>query len=322
MNKLIKIYRSLPRHNNNHPSAVTIGNFDGVHIGHQQLIKKVVQTSNKYNLVPTVLSFNPHPKAYFAMKSKTSNQAPRQISSLRDKIQALTKYGIRQVVLLPFNHHLAHMPANIFVQQLLVSGLNTKELFVGRDFKFGHKREGDIQLLEKLSTSMSFGLNVTDDIISSDGLRVSSSYIRTSLSSGNIELANSMLGRPYQLSGHVLHGRKLGRTIGVPTLNIKAPEKCALRLGVYTVMVYGLNNSPIPGVASIGVRPTVEKQGNMLLEVHLLNTNVQAYGKLVCVEFLSFIREELKFPNLTTMKAAIEQDMRQANDYFVTHGLQ
>ncbi|HUH61130.1 MAG TPA: bifunctional riboflavin kinase/FAD synthetase [Candidimonas sp.] len=321
MNSLPRIYRTLPRFDTQRPSAVTIGNFDGVHRGHQAILARVREQAQQGGLAATVMTFEPHPRAYFARRGQRPELIPTQISSLRDKIAALMRQQPTQVVLERFNQSLADMSAEAFIEQLLVKGLNTRWLLVGEDFRYGHKRSGDVDLLRRAGRQYGFEVETVADVADEHGHRISSSEVRTALAVGNLARAEHLLGDRYRISGHVIHGQKLGRSIGYPTLNLRVPARCAARSGVYVVRAHGLALDPLRGVASLGVRPTVSHGGRLLLETHLLDSNVNAYGKLTCIEFLDYLREEEKFPDLPTMIAAIDQDAQSARDYFALHGL-
>ncbi len=300
---------------------MTIGNFDGVHRGHQAILARVRQTALERGLATTIMTFDPHPRAYFARRGQRPELIPTQISSLRDKVQSLTQHQVSQVVLKRFNQSLADMSAEDFIEHLLVRGLNTRWLLVGEDFRYGHKRSGDIDLLRRAGKEYGFDVETIADVADEHGHRISSSEVRTALAVGNLSRAEHLLGHSYRISGHVIHGQKLGRTIGYPTLNVRVPLQCAARSGVYVVRAHGLAPEPINGVASLGVRPTISHGGRLMLEVHLLNCALNAYGKLTCIEFLEYLRDEEKFPDLPTMIAAIDNDVQSARDYFALHGL-
>ncbi|NYT86676.1 bifunctional riboflavin kinase/FAD synthetase [Pollutimonas harenae] len=315
------IYRTLPRHDSQQASAVTIGNFDGVHRGHQAILARVREQAIERGLAATVMTFDPHPRTYFALRGQRPELVPTQISGLRDKLTALSAHGLDQIILERFNQALADMSAEDFIRQLLVQGLNTRWLLVGEDFRYGHKRSGDIELLRHAGQQYGFEVETIADVADEHGHRISSSELRTALAVGQLERAEHLLGHSYRLSGHVIHGQKLGRSIGYPTLNVKVPSQCALRSGVYVVRAHGLGPQPINGVASLGVRPTISHNGRLMLEVHLLDCQIDAYGKLTCVEFLEYLRDEEKFPDLPTMIAAIDNDVQCARDHFALHGL-
>lgn len=321
MKPVLKIYRNLPRFNSAAASAVTIGNFDGVHKGHQAILSHLKLHADKNNLIPTVMTFTPHPRAYFAKLFNNPEIIPKQINSLRDKLLLLNRFGIEQIIIQRFNHDLAAMDAGDFIHNLLVKGLNTRWLLVGEDFRYGHKRAGDINLLRSMGKEFNFEVTTIRDINDQQNHRISSSSLRESLNIGNLATSKELLGDNYRISGHVLHGLKLGRKLGFPTLNIRVPNNCALKTGIYIVKVRGLENKIMPAVASLGIRPTVTTDGQLLLEVHILDQSVDAYGKIVCVEFLEFLRNEETFPDLTILSAAIQKDAQDARNYFITHGL-
>lgn len=321
MKPSFKIYRHLPRHDSQSASAVTIGNFDGVHRGHQAILRRVVHEAAERSFVPTVMTFQPHPRAFFAQRGQRPELIPTQISSLRDKAWALCRLHIQQLVLQRFNQQLADMPAEAFIEDLLVRGLGTRWLLVGEDFRYGHKRMGDVDLLRRAGLRHGFDVDTISDVVDDHGYRISSSEVRTALAVGNLDRAERLLGHTYRISGHVIHGQKLGRTLGYPTLNIRVPTLCAAHSGVYVVRAHGLADQPLNGVASLGVRPTVTDTGRIMLEVHLLDRHVDAYGKLTQIEFLKHLRDEEKFPDLPAMIAAIDNDAQSARDYFALHGL-
>lgn len=318
---LVRIYRRLPPAGRPAPAAVTIGNFDGVHLGHQAILSQLRTHAQLHGLLPTVMTFTPHPRAFFARRGQRPELVPTQISSLRDKITALAEHGMQQIVLMRFTRSLADMSAEDFVRRLLLQGLDTRYLLVGEDFRFGHKRSGDIGLLRSMGARHGFSVQTIADVPDTQGRRISSSALRTALAVGDLATGRQLLGRPYRISGHVIHGRKLGRTLGFPTMNMRVPPHCAARSGIYVVRVHGLGPQALPAVASLGVRPTVASDGVLLLETHILDRQVQAYGKLVCVEFLEFLRDEESFPDLTTLTAAIHKDVQGARDHFASHGL-
>lgn len=300
---------------------MTIGNFDGVHLGHQAILDRVRSYADGQGLMPTVMTFHPHPRAFFAARSGRPELAPAQISTLRDKLQQIERHGIQQVVLARFDTQLSSMAPDDFIRRLLVEGLNTRWLLVGEDFRYGHKRSGDIDLLRRRGRDYGFEVETIADVGGADGKRISSSELRLALAAGDLEGASALLGYPYSITARVGHGQKLGRSIGYPTTNQKVPEACALRNGVYVVRVHGLTPQPLAGVASLGVRPTVAQQGRRVLETHLLDCSIDAYGKLGTVEFVRFLRDEEKFPDLPTLVAAIDDDARRARDHFAFHGL-
>ncbi len=302
-------------------SALTIGNFDGVHLGHQQLLSHVVHTASSKGLVPSVMTFVPHPREYFALREQRPELAPTRISTLRDKVRSLSCCGIRHIHIRRFDQAFAQQTPEQFIEDILVRQLAVKWLYVGEDFRFGSKRRGDIALLRVAGARFGFEVETLRDVLDPNGVRYSSSELRHALAYADIERASEFLGHPYQISGHVVHGRKLGRTIGFPTLNVRVMPRCALRSGIYVVRVEGLETGPLAAIASLGVRPTVEEDGQVLLEVHILDKNVSAYGKLITISFLHAVRDEEKFPDLQTLTDAIRHDADVARNYFAVHGL-
>ena len=320
--KPIRLIRHLPTSPPLAPSAITIGNLDGVHAGHQHMLEQVRQASLRLALCPTVMTFYPHPKVYFAQQLQRPELIPGQINGLRDKFTLLAESGMEQIALLKFDTQMAQMSADEFIEQLLVKQLNMRWLLVGADFRFGHRRGGDVALLEQAAKRLGFELQVLKDVTDESGARISSSAVRTALQDGDMESVKQLMGRPYRVSGHVIHGKKLGRTLGFPTLNVRVSPRTAARFGIYVVRVHGLGPGPLPGIASLGLRPTTDESVDVLLETHLLNTSLNAYGKLVCIEILQHVRDEEKFPDLSTLTIAMQKDRQQAIDYFAHHGLQ
>jgi len=192
---------------------------------------------------------------------------------------------------------------------------------VGEDFRFGRQRSGDVALLKQMGPQYGLEVHTLSEVKDQQGHRVSSSAVRAALATGDLTQAQSLLGRPYSMTGHVVHGKKLGRTLNMPTLNMRVTPRCAARSGIYVVQVHGLGPQALPGVASLGVRPTVEDDGRILLETHLFDVNINAYGKLICVELLKHLRDEEKFPDLPTLTAAMHADAQHARAYFSPHGL-
>lgn len=310
----MKVIRGIPPVANWTPCALTIGNFDGVHRGHQALLKKLVTTAKAQNLQSCVMTFEPHPIEYFAPE-----KAPSRILSLRDKLEALAKVGIDQVLVVHFNQHFASLSPEEFVKTILVQGLQVKSILIGDDFHYGAKRAGNFSSLQEAGKAGGFSVERMDTLMESNE-RISSSAIRTALEQGDLEQARQFLGRPYMLSGHVLHGQKLGRSLGFPTLNISLANKLHRRKpaaqGIFIAQVHGLSDNPLPAVASLGQRPTVDDSGRYLLEVHIFNFNQSVYGKLVQIELIEKIRDEKKYNDLEALQNAIWQDALAAKNYF------
>lgn len=310
----MKVFRGLPNDRARAPCALTIGNFDGVHRGHQALLSQVRGAAARLGLEAAVMTFEPHPREYFAMRSGDLSRAPARIANLRDKLGDLAKAGIDRVIVEHFNEHFAAMPPQQFIERVLVDGLHVKWLMVGDDFRFGAKRAGDIAMLAQAGREYGFQVETLPTVLLGEQ-RISSSAVRAALAEGDFARTQELLGHPYTMSGHVIHGQKLGRTLGFPTLNLRVVHRPALA-GIFVVQVHGLADQPLPAVASLGVRPTVEDAGRMLLEVHVFDYDQASYGKLVRVEFLAKLRDEEKYVDLPTLTEAIDRDAIQARAFF------
>ncbi len=311
----MKVFRGLPNAASRAPCALTIGNFDGVHRGHQALLARVRDAAKALGVEAAVMTFEPHPREFFAHLRGNPSQAPTRIANLRDKLQALSDAGIDRVIVEHFNAHFASMSPQDFVEKILVQGLHVRWLMVGEDFRFGAKRAGDIAFLKEAGGKHGFRVEAMPEV-KNNGTRISSSAVRAALAEGDFAHVAQLLGHPYAISGHVVHGKKLGRSIGFPTLNLRIAHKHPALSGIFVVRVHGLADRPLPGVASLGVRPTVEDAGRVLLETHLFDYDQPCYGKLVRVEFLQKLRDEEKYPDLPTLTAAIQRDADQARAWF------
>ena len=289
--------------------ALTIGNFDGVHRGHRALIERVTAKARELKLVSCVLTFEPHPREFFDPKA-----APARLTRLRDKLELIEAAGVERVHLARFDRRFASLAAERFVEDVLVNGLATRWLLVGRDFRFGARRAGDFASLAAAGERHGFEVESMADVLF-EGTRVSSSAVRAALAAGNLEAGERLLGHPYTISGRVAHGAKLGRTLGFPTANIVLRRPPPLS-GIFVVEVDRLG----PGVASIGRRPTVNPVPLPLLEVHLFDWERDLYGEHLRVRFLKKLRDEQKYDGLDALREAIARDARQARDYFVNHG--
>lgn len=310
----MKVFRGLPNDRARAPCALTIGNFDGVHLGHQALLARVRASAAALDLEAAVMTFEPHPREFFAERAGDLSKAPKRIANLRDKLQSLSDAGIDRVIVEHFNAHFASMSPAEFTERVLVQGLHVKWLMVGDDFCYGARRAGNVASLVEAGNALGFQVE-TLPTVTQGTQRVSSSAVRAALADGDFTLARQLLGHNYAMSGHVIHGAKLGRTLGYPTLNLRVAHRPAL-MGVFVVQVHGLGDKPLPAVASLGIRPTVEDGGRVLLEVHIFDYNQSCYGKLVQVEFLEKIRDEEKFVDLPTLTAAIDRDAAHARAYF------
>jgi len=293
-------------------SVVTLGNFDGVHLGHRVLLKRATQHSVKSALTPAVVSFYPHPSRVF-----NSSLAPFQIISLRQKVRELSSVGIELLYLIRFSQGYAKTTAESFIEDVLVESLGCKVLVVGEDAAIGHQRRGDIRYLREKLPDYGIELEVVG-FEQFDSVRVSSAEIRSALGAGEIERVNKLLGRSYDLSGRVVQGQQRGRTIGFPTANISLKPSIMLpKRGVYIseVLLSG-GNSYLPAVTNIGIRPTVSGE-HATVETHLLELdNRNLYGQRISVRLLKYIREEIKFGNLSELTDQIELDCASAREFF------
>jgi riboflavin kinase/FMN adenylyltransferase len=311
----MKVFRGLPNAESRAPCALTIGNFDGVHRGHQALLAQVREAATRLNLDAAVMTFEPHPREFFAQLAGTPEKAPQRIANLRDKLQSLSNAGVDRVIVEHFNANFAALSPQDFIEKILIQGLHVRWLLVGEDFCFGSRRAGNIQTL--IDAGKQYGFEVhTMPNVNNDGVRISSSAIRAALAKADFPHARQLLGHSYAISGHVVHGKKLGRTIGFPTLNMRVSHKHPALSGIFIVQVHGLGDRPLPAVASLGVRPTVDDSGRVLLETHIFDYSGDCYGKLLRVEFLKKLRDEEKYVDLPTLTAAIERDAQQARAWF------
>jgi len=311
MQKIIRGFYNLPSSVDDRfgGCVATIGNFDGVHLGHQAVLNQLAMKGDALGLPVVVVIFEPQPNEFFS-----PDNAPARLSRFREKIEALRSYAIQQLCVLRFNHKLAQMTAEEFIQQLLVTGLNVRYLVVGDDFKFGKNRQGNFALLQKTGRELGFQV-VNMHTFSIENRRVSSTQIRQALEAGDLILAEKLLGHPYRMSGRVAHGDKRGRTMGFPTANIHLHRRKVPLSGVYAVQLFGVEGEPVQGVANVGIRPTVGAE-RALLEVHLFDFNRDIYGEHVQVHFLRKLRDEQKFESLDALIVQIDLDCQQARLFF------
>lgn len=304
--------------------ALTIGNFDGVHRGHQAMLALLKNEAQHRGVPSCVMSFEPHPRDYFAGVARKPELAPARIATLRDKLTELARCGIDQCVVLPFNAALASQPAESFIEDVLLKGLGVKYVLVGDDFRFGAKRVGDYAMLDAAGDRLGFDVARMNSYEVSN-TRVSSSAVREALAQGQMTRVASLLGRPYSISGHVVHGRKLGRDLGFRTLNLRFSHWKPAASGIFAVQVFGLADQPIPGVANLGIRPSLDPAdingGRVLLETHCLEWPASlgpegAYGKIIRVELLHKLHDELKYDSLDSLKTGIAKDCDEARAFF------
>ena len=290
--------------------AVTIGNFDGLHLGHQAMLARLQDVARTRGLPSCVLSFEPHPREFFAPE-----QAPARLSSLREKAECLQQLGIDRLHVFRFDRAFSALTAEAFIEQVLGRTLQARYVLVGDDFRYGAKRAGDFALLESLGQPLGFDAEFLPTVEIA-GERASSTAVRNALAAGELEHATRLLGRPYSISGRVVHGDKLGRDIGFPTANIQLRHNRPPLMGIFAVELYGLNGTPLAGVASLGKRPTVKSPDAVpVLEVHLFDFNADIYGRRVRVSFLHKLRDEEKYPDLDSLVAQIKRDVDNAKHY-------
>ena len=305
----MELIRGLHNLKHRHRGCVaTIGNFDGVHLGHRAVFEALLARGRAADLPAVVITFEPQPQEFFR-----PDQAPARLTRLREKLQALGDCGIDRVLLLEFHRPLAEMGASEFIAQVLIDGLAIRHLYVGDDFRFGKDRTGGFETLRQAGCAQGFGVESLMTVAHTD-VRISSTRIREALATGNLAEAAACLGRPYRICGRVAHGDKRGRTIGFPTLNVDLHRRVSPLRGVYAVRVGGLEARPLAGVANIGTRPTVTSDPRYLLEVHLFDFQRQVYGAHVEVEFVRHIRDEKKFDSFEQLRRQIQLDAANARD--------
>jgi riboflavin kinase/FMN adenylyltransferase len=307
----MQVIRGLHNLNARHRYCVaTIGNFDGVHLGHQQVFRQLTEKAATLAMPSTAVIFEPQPMEYFA-----SDRAPSRLTRLGEKLQVIRESGINRTLVIKFTRELAQMSAEDFIHRLLIEGLDIRYLLVGDDFRFGKDRAGNFDLLKENGEKYGFEVHSMNSFLV-DGERVSSTRIRRHLERGEMKAAARLLGRDYRICGRVAHGDKRGRTIGFPTLNIDLHRRVSPLHGVFAVRVHGIEDQALPGVANIGTRPTVRGDLRYLLEVHLFDFDRTIYGQRLQVEFCKHLREEKRFDTFELLRQQIERDSQQARDHF------
>jgi riboflavin kinase/FMN adenylyltransferase len=303
--------------------ALTIGNFDGVHRGHQAMLALLTSEARHRGLPSCVMTFEPHPRDHFAQKLGKPELAPARVATLRDKLAELERCGVDHALVVRFDDRFASMSPQDFVQDVLVRGLKARYVLVGDDFNFGARRAGNYAMLDAAGAVVGFDVArmMSYEV---HGLRVSSSAVRDALAVGDMPRVESLLGRHYSISGHVVRGRKLGRELGFRTLNLRFAHARPAANGIFAVRLHGLAGHALPGVASLGVRPTVEDAGRVLLEVHLSEWPAElgtegGYGRLVSVDLLHRLHEERKYGSLDVLQQAIAQDTDDARVWLASH---
>jgi riboflavin kinase/FMN adenylyltransferase len=303
------ILRHPPRHASA-AVALTIGNFDGLHLGHRAMLDRLREAARRRGVPACVMTFEPHPREFFA-----PDQAPTRLTSLREKLEALAALGVDRTLVCRFDYDFARVAADAFVERYLVQGLAARWVLVGDDFRFGARRQGDAELLAGMGRAHGFEVERMGSVMV-DGVRVSSTAVRERLAAGDLSGAGRLLGHHYAISGRVVRGDGIGRTLGFPTANVRMRHNRPPLAGIFVVELLGVGDRPLPGVASLGVRPTVSNSGRAVLEVHLLGFAGDLYGRHVSVRFLHKLRDEEKYPGLDALSAAIARDVEHAQAFF------
>jgi riboflavin kinase/FMN adenylyltransferase len=320
----MQIFRGFHHPNIAPACALTIGNFDGVHRGHQAMLALLNSEARHRGVPSCVMTFEPHPRDYFAAVTQKPELAPARIATLRDKLTELERCGADQCVVLPFDARLSSLSPQAFIDEVLLRGVGARYVLVGDDFRFGAKRAGDYATLDAAGQAQGFDVARMNSY-EVHGLRVSSSEVRLALNQGRMLDAARLLGRPYCISGHVVHGRKLGRTLGFRTINLRFSHWKPAASGIFAVLVHGLAVQPLNGVANLGIRPSLDPSdvngGRVLLETHCLDWPAAlgdegAYGKIIRVELLHKLHDELKYDGLDALTQGIERDCDDARSYF------
>lgn len=291
--------------------AATIGNFDGVHLGHQAIIRQLRSAADANKLPAVAVIFEPHPQEFLLPE-----QAPARLMRLREKLVCLKQSAIDRVICLRFDQALASLPAEDFIRDILLEKLGIEHLIVGDDFRFGNKRQGDIATLSGFSKTSGFTLECTAACMI-EGRRVSSSWVREALAAGDMKQTEKLLGRPYAISGRIVHGDKRGRELGYPTINVDLRRLRSPVSGIFAARVQGLDTKPLPAAVSIGTRPMFGG-GSVLLEAHLLDFDREVYGRYVRVELLKQLRNEQKFVNMAALQEQMERDVAAVKKFFST----
>jgi len=320
----MRIYRGFHHPQLAQACALTIGNFDGVHRGHQAMLALLKNEARHRGVPSCVMTFEPHPRDFFAAHLHKPDIAPARIATLRDKLLELSECGVDQCIVLPFNQAFAAQSPQDFIDHVLVRGLGVKYILVGDDFRFGSQRTGDYAMLDAAGAAHGFDVARMNSY-EVRGLRVSSSAVREALHRGRMQEVAHLLGRPYAISGHVVHGRKLGRELNCRTLNLRFTHWKPAASGIFVVQVHGLTDQPLPGVANLGIRPSLDPNdvngGRVLLETHCLDWPASlgldgGYGKLIRVELLHKLHDELKYDGLEALQQGIAQDCMDARQWF------
>lgn len=292
------------------PIALTIGNFDGLHLGHQAMLRELAAASARLKVAPCVMTFEPHPREFFA-----PDKAPARLTTLREKLSRLAAQGVERAYVMRFNYGFAQVTAQDFIERVLVRGLGVRWLQVGDDFRFGARRTGDLNLLRQAAPQFGFDVEAMPTVML-DGERVSSTAVREALAGGKLKRASMLLGRPYSISGRVVRGDGIGRKLGFPTANVQMKHNRPPLTGIFAVELHGAGGQALRGAASLGVRPTVTQKGVPVLEVNAFDYDGDLYGRHVRVDFLHKLRDEEKYADLATLTRQIALDVEHARAFF------
>jgi len=305
----MRVTRGIPAATGN-PAALTIGNFDGVHLGHQAMLAELKRAADRLGVPACVLTFEPHPREFFA-----PDKAPTRLTSMREKLELLAAFGVERTHICRFNYRFAQTTAEDFIEQIVVRGLGARWVQVGDDFRFGARRAGSVVMLKQAAPHYGFEVAALSSVLL-DGERVSSTALRQALAAGELDRARRLAGRPYSITGRVVRGDGLGRKLGFPTANVQMKHNRPPLTGIFAVELRGAGREPVPGAASLGVRPTVKQNGAPVLEVHLLDFDDDIYRRHVRVEFLHKFRDEEKYADLATLTRQIARDVDNAKAWF------
>ena len=310
----MKIFHGTENAKISRPTVLTLGVFDGLHLGHQRIMQTVVESAKAINAVPTAITFDPHPRAVLHPES-----APPLLQTLDQRLAAFEFLGIQQAIVIPFNKEFAAQDAEIFLRDIIHERLQAREVFLGKGFEFGKNRSGNIELLRKISQELGFFADEVPEV-RLRGTRISSSKIRQFLSEGRVNLARRMLGRPYGIEGQIIHGVQRGRTIGFPTANLHPHNRVIPRYGVYATatLIDGIWRK---SVTNVGVRPTFENEIEPSVETFVLDFDGDLYGDVLRIRFLHRIRDERKFNGIDELKSQINKDLTRTKEYFSHQGV-
>ncbi|MBU0602193.1 MAG: bifunctional riboflavin kinase/FAD synthetase [Gammaproteobacteria bacterium] len=311
----MQVFRAIPV-TADKPVVLTIGNFDGVHLGHQALLAQLVTKARELGLAAAVMTFEPHPREFF-----THERRPTRLTSLREKLELFEQAGVDRVHVCRFDAKFAALTAESFIDDLLVRGLAVRHLIVGDDFRFGRGREGDFERLRAAGVAHGFTLATMETVVV-DGERASSSAVRAALERGDLARARRLLGRPYAISGRVEHGQKLGRQLGFPTANVQLKHRALPLAGIFAVTVSGGGLKAAPGAASVGVRPTIADGLRPTCEVYVLDRDIDLYDQRVSVRFCHKLRDEARYEGLDALRDAIGKDVADTRSWFAEHTIE